>query len=227
MTFHPSEKFLVREQYDLPKGVEEIAELLVRIETTGGPIQRISLELGRPVLVWWWSSDDRSPVVPDIDAILTKSRVFLLENNAPECPEEVLAEMFHLLSAKEVFPVFWTVGPNSLIEDWLPYKRWGIAGVAKELFGYPILVVHALPPETLVLSGASTKHADVQDVTVSVKVEMEVRRVPEKCAQSVDRSGSRTEGDAERVGEVAPPEAGGVGEGGIPSAVLGWVGSEP
>lgn len=173
MPYSPSDMYLSRVSMELPRTVEGIADLLSTVEKDG-PVQRVLVELGHPVVVWQWKSE------PDqkesgVDQVVRTSK---LKEYAPVDDQgdpiplsaaEVVLGMLHELARQGRHPAFWAVGPNSDLDAWLPTR-----GQLRSLAGVQLIELEELPSERLVLGGSTREVNDPEDVDLCLSYVMEV-----------------------------------------------------
>jgi len=198
-----------REEHPLPRTPEAISSLVDSI-VRGGSVQKIIIENGRPVRVYRnvVTEDEFEEQDMDIDAALRNAPMF--EHSGEGRPLRILFELTQGLTEEKQRPVCFVSGQNSkgIVYQWLGIEKKSLVIGNEELFGIPLIRIRSLPEETLILCGSPYADAEPKDITLALKVTMEVHN--ESVDGDVGQGGSDSEGVAQGDEEL---ENGGGGDG--------------
>jgi hypothetical protein len=170
---------LSKEEYPEPKSKAGFTALLKEILDLPGGVDQVILKVGKPVRVWRWveknglmEEEDRS-----LDGALSHAEI--LEYANPDLPRTAPEELFHLMSimdAERRIPVCWAVGRDQtgLLARWLRVEEQGVPYKEGSLLGLPVERLKSLPEDTLLLCGAEHPDAAPSEVTMAVKMAIEV-----------------------------------------------------
>lgn len=167
----------VVEKYHLPATIDGICAL-VRETLKGGLVQKIDIEIGKPVRVVRRVDDD-GVGEDDItwDAALRNVEKMIEVNDKSSAV--TLVKMLSMVSAERVHPSGWVTGSqeNNLLGKWVAQEsgvpaQYSPTSASLPLFGYPVHEVKSLPEDTLILCAAPMPSSEPEEVTFAVKTAM-------------------------------------------------------
>ena len=189
-----SEQSLQKEEHVMPVSKAGIVSLVREVLDLPGGVQRILLEKDQPVRVWRWvEKNELLEGARTLDVALQESDIIEYDN--PDPTKSAPEELFHMLLILENdrhFPVCWATGTDQtkLLRKWLKVDEQGVPFNEKSLLGIPIERLKSLPEDTMLLCGAAHVGGEGGDVTLAVKLALELRGEKDDEAKHEDVVGS-------------------------------------
>ena len=149
------------------KGPEVVSQLVLKILATDKFVQKLTLEVGRPVMVETLVPQD-SPLA-DVEKFHDLVRNKPLVEYLPE-PEEVgnpyaqLFKMFQMVISEDLEVAF------VLASHLLNFNRWLKQPMrSSKVYGVPLYLIQQVPADVFFVCGAPTQDADPKDIELSIK----------------------------------------------------------
>jgi len=199
-----------REEYGLPASIDGIIDLIRKILTPGA-VQKLVLELGRPIIVHRAVKEEGELIEEEIDFDSVLRNVQMVEYGETKDPFHALFEVCQMLRAEKLLPVYLVTSQHKkILPKWLGVEIRQMLLQEESIMGIPVRRLKSLPGETLVVCGSPYSDAEAADITVAVKLTMEVK--DETVEQDAGRGGGHSEEDDSGDGIVGnPPDGGGRG----------------
>ena len=197
-----------REDFILPGNVDEIVETIRNI-LNDGHVQGLIMTNGQPIKVYRAVQAEDITDNVSIDVILGSIDIFEYVADSSHLPSDRVVGMCKLLAKEKLNPVCFITGPNKtgLLDKWFSIEESGLPRGVDSLIGLPVIRNDGINEDTLVLCGAEDPFPDIEDITVAIKTDIELRGKNEyqrssgntTSSKTADRSGS----DSEEYGQPA------------------------
>lgn len=158
----------VRQQFPLTgKGPTAVSHLVLKILEGDKFVQKITLEVGKPVLIETLVPQD-SPLADTEhfhDLIRNKPMVeYTPEGDEAGNPHLQLFKMFQMVTSEDLEVGF------VLASHLLNFNRWLRQPMrSSKVYGVPLYVVHQVPADVFFVCGTATQDADPKDIELSIK----------------------------------------------------------
>ena len=162
---------------ELPKTVEGRLGLLQQI-LTKPYVQKISMEVGKPVEVAWYRSpaDSLLATAPEEDPKTTLSRVELVDLDE-EDQETAVVSATAQVNLEGLVVSHFLCGDLKQLRQWMGLPRGFrfpiVEGAShRRLFGVPLIETDELQPYVLVVCGSKLPSSRLSDIIYAVKISM-------------------------------------------------------
>jgi hypothetical protein len=196
-----------QEKYPLPKDIDGICALVRRI-LNGGSVSRIELDNDDPVArAWRWvDKGDLEESAVSWDGALRNVRNGLEYASPGATSYQVLVDMMLLAQKEGPHATMWATGRGGkdLIREWLELEKRGMPIYDfDQLQGVPLMELKSLPADTLILCCSRYRNAEPEEITVTIKAAIEVRKDHEPIIENARQGGDYPQAYAAAVGPVA------------------------
>jgi hypothetical protein len=160
----------VRQVFPLTgKGPTAVSHLVLKILETDKYVQRVILEVGKPVQIETLVPSD-SPLA-DTEQFHDLIRAKPMVEYAPEAPSkspyEILFAMFQQVTAENLEVAFVLAG------NLLQFNRWVKNPMrSNKVYGVPLYAIQHVPADVFFVCGAEVQDADPKDIELSIKGNM-------------------------------------------------------
>lgn len=181
--------YLQKEKYPCPDTVDGICSL-VREVLSKGRVQSIEFSLGSPVRVTRSVEVDNPDLIePDLDwegALRNVEMVEYYDKDAT--PYQVVVDVMHLMQSEGLVCTCWVTGTGdvSLLSKWFKFRERGLPMGIRSILDRPVHRVKSLPEDTLILCGSAYPDADPDEISLAVKVAIELGRKDERSSSETD-----------------------------------------
>jgi hypothetical protein len=226
MASSKSDHVLSREEYPEPQTKAGFPALVRQVLEQPGGVHRIVMERGQPVRVWRWTEkNDLMEGDRTLDMALASADIIEYVN--PDETKTAPEELFHMLSVlnnEKHVAVCWATGRDQtgLFRRWLRVDEQGVPYDEDHLCGIPVERLKSLPEDTLLLCGAPHVSADIADVTLAIKLAIELREHhdQEVVERNADRVGHPAQERRRPTGASENGARGDDGQGWVPPSFL-------
>jgi len=189
------------EKYPLPPGLEGILSLMREI-LSSGRVQKVELELGKPVRVSR-EVDDGSILEPDVNLDGQLRNIEIVEYvSEGASPFQVVVDMMQFIRKEQLHCVCWASG-DADIDGWLEFKERGMPSDPNYLLNLPVHHLRSLPSDALILCGSRYPGAEIEEISLAVKATVEIRRPNNDNRQIPNREADGTVGASSQRGPSA------------------------
>ena len=175
------------EKYPLPPTVDGICDL-VREILSPGLVQRLEIEVSKPVRVVRVVEEEEAGLLEeDVDLDGRLRNIEMIEYTSEGAgPFQTVFDMMHIIQEARLHPVCWATGASEpFLSEWFELAARGMPTRIKTLNGLPIKQLKSLPEDTLILCGSGYPSAEPSELTLAVKVAVELRRPIDANTQTV------------------------------------------
>ena len=175
-----SEKSTGVEKYPLPSTVDGIISLLREIMMKS--VQRIEIDVNHPIrVVRNLEKDD--PLLREAEVGLygtLRQAEFIEYYSEGASPFQAVVDMMQLMHKEGRYPICWATGAGDggLLSQWMEWKERGMPSGTEALLGLPVKKIGELPEDVLILCGSEYPSAEETEITLAVKVAIELSREP-------------------------------------------------
>lgn len=187
-----------REEYPIRPTVDEIVES-IRDILEAGNVRGISIVQDDVIRVYRAVEEEEYDPSAVLDMTLGYAEVYeYLVDNTHTANDRVVG-MCKVMASHRTYPVCFATGPNimGLLDRWLLVEELGLPKNVESIIGIPVVRVKTLDEDTLLLCGADIPLADLEDIKVVVKTEIDLRgKEYEHYRATARNSARRTDDDS-------------------------------
>lgn len=160
----------------MPGTIDEVVESF-RAILNSGKVHGVVFTLGQPIKVYRGVAQEEVNDISNLDIVLSNVDIFEYIVDDSHSPADRVIGMCKVLAKDRLNPVCFVTGPNisNMLDRWFQIEETGLPRGLDSLIGLPILRLDSLSERTLLLCGAEDPFADIEDIIIVIKTDIDLK----------------------------------------------------